>query len=252
MEFADKLIELRRKKGWSQETLADYLNVSRQAVSKWEAGRTLPDIPRLVSLADLFGVSLDELLRDKATAQPAEGPVAMGPLVAVNTLMRHEYKSKITVFGIPLVHICIRRFGAGPLSVAKGIIAVGDVAVGAVALGGVSMGLLSFGGISLGLLLALGGVAIGGVAFGGLALGYFALGGLALGVCSLGGAAFGLQAAVGGGAFAPVAMGGGGSGQYTFFDGAQLPDIDTFMQTAKQYAPAVPRFFLRLMHALGA
>lgn len=50
MTFADNLVRLRREKGFSQEQLADLMDVSRQAVSKWEAGQTMPDLPKLVAL----------------------------------------------------------------------------------------------------------------------------------------------------------------------------------------------------------
>ena len=61
MTFAQVLTRLRREKGLSQEQLADLMDISRQAVSKWEAGQSMPDLARLVALAELFGVSLDAL-----------------------------------------------------------------------------------------------------------------------------------------------------------------------------------------------
>lgn len=65
MEFNNKLYELRKQKGLSQEELAGRLNVSRQTVSKWEVGESAPDMDNLVSISELFGVSLDELVLDK-------------------------------------------------------------------------------------------------------------------------------------------------------------------------------------------
>lgn len=64
MKFEEKLMVLRKKAGMSQEDLADRLGVSRQAISRWELGSTLPDAPNLLKLSDLFGVSIDYLLRD--------------------------------------------------------------------------------------------------------------------------------------------------------------------------------------------
>lgn len=64
MIFADKLIDLRKKNGWSQEELAHKINVSRQSVSKWESAQSIPDIEKIVKLSDLFGVSTDYLLKD--------------------------------------------------------------------------------------------------------------------------------------------------------------------------------------------
>lgn len=65
MRFEEKIVELRKQKGLSQEELAEQLGVSRQAVSRWELGQTLPDIPNLLQLCELFGVSVDYLVRDE-------------------------------------------------------------------------------------------------------------------------------------------------------------------------------------------
>ena len=65
MRFEEKIVELRKQKGLSQEELAERLGVSRQAVSRWELGQTLPDIPNLLQLCELFGVSADYLVRDE-------------------------------------------------------------------------------------------------------------------------------------------------------------------------------------------
>ena len=64
MIFADKIIELRKKNGCSQEELAEKLGVSRQAVSKWEGAQSVPDIQRILEMSKLFGVSTDYLLKD--------------------------------------------------------------------------------------------------------------------------------------------------------------------------------------------
>ncbi len=62
IECANRLAELRRTRGLSQEDLAERLGVSRQAVSKWERAESSPDTDNLIALAQLYGVSLDELL----------------------------------------------------------------------------------------------------------------------------------------------------------------------------------------------
>lgn len=64
MIFADKLILLRKKAGWSQEELADQMNVTRQSVSKWEGTQSIPDLEKMLRLSELFGVSTDYLLKD--------------------------------------------------------------------------------------------------------------------------------------------------------------------------------------------
>lgn len=64
MILADKIIRLRKKNGWSQEDLAEKMNVSRQAVSKWESAQTIPDLEKILMLGELFGVTTDYLLKD--------------------------------------------------------------------------------------------------------------------------------------------------------------------------------------------
>ena len=64
MILGEKIARLRRKNGWSQEELADKMEVSRQAVSKWESGQTMPDLERILRLSSLFGVTIDYLLKD--------------------------------------------------------------------------------------------------------------------------------------------------------------------------------------------
>ena len=65
MILADKIIRLRKKNGWSQEELADKMNVSRQAVSKWESAQTIPDLEKILQLGALFSVTTDYLLKDE-------------------------------------------------------------------------------------------------------------------------------------------------------------------------------------------
>lgn len=63
MKFNEKLLELRKKKGLSQEELGRELNVSRQTISKWESGQSYPDFEKLVLLSDFFELTLDELMK---------------------------------------------------------------------------------------------------------------------------------------------------------------------------------------------
>ena len=65
MILAEKIITLRKKNGWSQEELAEKVNVSRQSVSKWEGAQAVPDLEKILKLADLFGVTTDYLLKDE-------------------------------------------------------------------------------------------------------------------------------------------------------------------------------------------
>lgn len=75
MEFNYKLYNLRKQKGLSQEELANRLNVSRQTVSKWEVGDSTPDMEKLIAISDLFEVSLDELVMDKAPEHVGENTI---------------------------------------------------------------------------------------------------------------------------------------------------------------------------------
>ena len=68
MILADKISDLRKQAGWSQEELAERLEVSRQSVSKWEMAQSVPDMNRIIMMAKLFGVSTDYLLLDDAEA----------------------------------------------------------------------------------------------------------------------------------------------------------------------------------------
>jgi hypothetical protein len=124
-----------------------------------------------------------------------------------------EYKSKATLFGLPLVHMRSGSIPGEPVRPAIGWIAFGDkayglllagggLAIGTIAGGGLAIGLVSVGGGSIGA-LALGGFALGGLALGGAAIGYVAIGGLAIGLLgAMGGLGIAKIFAIGGSAFA--------------------------------------------------
>ena len=243
MEFQQRLYELRKQSGLSQEGLADLLGVSRQEVQKWEAGTSRPDLDNLAALGRYFNVSLDYLV----TGQEAQVSPSQVTTTIVNnyyTPFHYEYKSKRTLFGLPLVHI---RLGHRGMGVAKGILAIGNVAVGVFTLGGFSFGLLSVGGLSFGLLFSLGGWAMGALAIGGLAVGLLAFGGAAVGLFAMGGGAFGVYAAgggalaseiaIGGSAHAPLAIGQTAEGALTFGRGADPAAVAAAIREAAHGAP---------------
>ena len=64
MKLGDKIMTLRRQQGWSQETLAEKLDVTRQSVSKWESAQSVPDLDKILAISELFGVTTDYLLKD--------------------------------------------------------------------------------------------------------------------------------------------------------------------------------------------
>lgn len=199
MTTGDKIAYERRKLNLTQEQLADMLQVTRQAVSRWEAGSAYPETEKIIKLADLFGCSADYLLRGAdeessgakcGEAQGAEGEErADGVHIHLNLgKLGYEYKSKRTLFGLPLVHINI-----GLRRKACGIIAVGLRAKGIISVGLLSLGVISFGVLALGF-LALGNFALGIAAFGAISVGLFSGGAVAFGIVAFGAVAVGLFA----------------------------------------------------------
>lgn len=228
--FSEKLITLRKAKGWSQEQLGEKIGVSRQTVSKWELGDTTPEMEKLIALGDLFGISLDELVGRKEAAsehteQTAAQEVSPETVKAVvKEAFHYEYRSRARIGPLPLVHI---NLGRGMYK-AKGVIAIGNVAFGLFAFGAFGIGLISFAAISLGL-IAIGAMTLGGLAIGAVAVGYFAVGGVAVGVYSIGGCAFAAEIALGGYAHAKAAIGDSPHGTVTALtaqDSMRLIDMD--------------------------
>ena len=64
MILADKIMRLRKQNGWSQEELAEKMGISRQSVSKWESGTSIPDLDKIIKMSGIFGVTTDYLLKD--------------------------------------------------------------------------------------------------------------------------------------------------------------------------------------------
>ncbi|MDY5612842.1 helix-turn-helix domain-containing protein [Dysosmobacter sp.] len=253
MEFSEKLMTLRKQAGLSQEQLADRLGVTRQSVSKWESGAVLPEIVKLISLSEMFGVSVDYLVKDymdepehttdqkpdtarierKLDALASDYHRSWGPY--------YHYTSKTRVFGLPLVSV---RFGRdrhpSRNSLAVGIIAIGNFSVGIISLGLISAGVFSIGMISLGL-MALGMVSVG----------YLAIGLSAVGVYAAGVAVNGLKIAVGVAASGETAVGRDAAGTNVLLlgDGLSRGTVETFLQT---HHPNLWRPLLRLFSSLGA
>ena len=205
MDFSEKLMTLRKQAGLSQEQLADRLGVTRQSVSKWESGAAFPELVKIISLSEMFGVSVDYLVKDylEEPEQIVEEGMDTARLEQkVDDLTRYvkgsfyAYDSQTRIFGLPLVSIrvgFVRRQQMRWENVARGVF---------VSLGLVSVGLLSFGCIALGLLtlgvIAMGLVSLGVVALGLLAFGVCAIGLYAGGVCAVGSKiAVGVAAAAG-------------------------------------------------------
>ncbi len=251
MEFSSRLYELRRKAGLSQEELADLVGVTRQAVQKWEAGTSRPDMDNLTALAAYFNVSLDYLVLGK------EGDALPPPVQVIHNHYNggYEFKSKATLFGLPLVHINV---GYG-LRAARGIVAIGNAAVGVVSVGGVALGVFSLGGVGIGLLFALAGFAVGAlslgafalgvISIGGIAAGYLTFGGISAGVYSAGGLAIGSRVAIGGlvyGGMLEIGDEVSGRGA-AFFTPLSPEDREAAVQTIYAVAPQWIAAFLELI-----
>ncbi|MCR5167075.1 MAG: helix-turn-helix domain-containing protein [Oscillospiraceae bacterium] len=96
MILADKIIELRKRAGWSQEELAEKLDVSRQSISKWESAQSVPDMNKIIKLSELFGVSTDYLLKDNLELEPAsqmEDPFGNEPYISTKSVSMEEASS---------------------------------------------------------------------------------------------------------------------------------------------------------------
>ena len=216
MKFNEKLQVLRKKKGMSQEALAEAFGVSRQAVSRWENGQVYPETEKLIAMSEFFDISLDALIKEQnlrdAVAKDVD-EIDIRQDFNARYRRNYEYKSSKTLWGRPLVHI---NTGTG-MKKAKGIIAIGNVANGIVSLGLVatgvislgllSFGLVSFGVLAIGVLFALGTISIGAIAFGAIALGFLSFGATAIGVYAQGALAIASRIAVGDHAYGYIAIG---------------------------------------------
>ena len=93
MILADKIVNLRKRAGWSQEELAEKMGVSRQSISKWEGAQSVPDMNRILKLSEVFCVSTDYLLRDDIE----EVPCIVNPLEEAEPLEDSKGETLIKV-----------------------------------------------------------------------------------------------------------------------------------------------------------
>lgn len=222
MKFNEKLQKLRKEKGMSQEGLAEVLGVSRQAISKWESGQSYPEMDNLITLSELFGVTIDSLIKDGDLQSDRQNSYSEPYWMNRGTF--YEYKSKKTVWGLPLVHVNIgmgKREAKGIIAVgntAKGIVAVGLAALGLVSVGLCNVGLISIGLVSVGLLLSTGALSVGTISIGAAAVGVFALGAVSVGMFTFGAVSVASHVAIGYHATGHIAVGKVVDGVRTFID----------------------------------
>ncbi|MBO4982029.1 MAG: helix-turn-helix transcriptional regulator [Lachnospiraceae bacterium] len=121
MILADKIIMLRKKNGWSQEELAEKLNVTRQSVSKWEGAQSVPDLDKILLLGQIFGVSTDYLLKDtieeeEYTEEPETGTLRRVSMEEANEFLSVKWETAKGVatgtFLCILSPICLLALGA--------------------------------------------------------------------------------------------------------------------------------------------
>lgn len=219
MTLGNKLSRLRKENNYTQEQLAEILGVSRQSISKWESDISYPETDKLIHLSNLFGCSLDYLLKendesndygkksdfDNSDSNYANSGSNYSDALdsGLNIVKKHlhERKSDKTFCGLPLWHIGRNAKGIIAIGLnAKGFLAIGMKATGVISIGMLSMGIISLGMLSISL-IALGMMSLGVLAVGCFALGIFSVGAISVGIIALGGVSVG-KFAVGG-----VAMG---------------------------------------------
>lgn len=104
MILAEKITKLRKQQGWSQEELAARLDVSRQAVSKWESMASMPDLDKILKMSALFDVSTDYLLKDDVLEEPACANTNTEPETILHPVSLYETNTFLT-----LSKVCGRR-----------------------------------------------------------------------------------------------------------------------------------------------
>lgn len=94
--LGDKIIALRKKEGWTQEEFANQLNVSRQSVSKWEGGQSIPDVEKIIQMSQIFGVTIDYLLKEEQSEVAEEVVADFGgkPLRSLSLEEANDYLDK--------------------------------------------------------------------------------------------------------------------------------------------------------------
>lgn len=92
MKLEEKIAYLRKQQGWSQEELAFRLDVSRQAVSKWEMGSALPEVDKILKMSEAFGCSTDYLLKDDGEQSESVQRKTVEEVAKVDIQVRVEHE----------------------------------------------------------------------------------------------------------------------------------------------------------------
>ena len=106
MTLGENIVRLRTQRNWSQGDLADALDISRQSVSKWETDASVPELEKLLKLSELFGVTLDELVRgEDAPKAEAAAPAAQAVPASFTPQTSSEQEKRHTIVGTILLGI---------------------------------------------------------------------------------------------------------------------------------------------------
>lgn len=242
MTTGEKIARLRREQNITQESLADYLGVSRQAVSKWEADLAFPETDKLIRLSDLFGCSTDYLLKNNVDEGRKKEPFS------------YEYQSKRKILGLPILHINwgSRRTARGIIAIgmkSQGIFSIGLLSVGVFSCGLLSLGLFSFGVLAVGIMIGAGAFGIGFLGFGAIAFGIVSFGAVSVGQFSFGAVAVGNYFATGAHATGHVAIGSEyASGDlYEFYGRIADCDIASVEERLNSIVPIFFRWIVRMI-----
>lgn len=226
MTIGERLTRERKKLGLTQEELGSKLDISRQAISKWESDLSLPDTANLIKLSTLFSCSVDYILLGKEESKETEAQPDDKPLFPLNKKIKEKHSEK-TLMGLPLWSIGVKSKGFFSLGfksegvfslgfASKGVFSLGCFSFGGVSIGMASLGALSLGSFSLGI-FSLGAISVALVAsLGAISIAPLSLGSLSIGEVSVGAFSRGRWFSYGDNAKALVAIGKSKvAGEYT-------------------------------------
>lgn len=278
MTLGEKLSRLRRNNNYTQEQLASMLDVSRQAISKWESNLAYPETKQLIRLGELYDCSMDYLLKDEIESEDElvfvrkehtdngaetyggknengngnesanDIPIDIG--IHYGRVRVRERKSEKTIFGMPLWHVGKNANGFIAVGMkAKGVIAIGLMAKGFFSCGLLSLGIFSVGLLSVGLfsmgtgsigLFSAGAVSLGVIATGAVSVGVLSAGAVAVGDFSAGAMAVGKYLAVGDRARGMIAVGDTEAAGSLFEKTGELTrqDLDTIKEILNTHVPS--------------
>jgi transcriptional regulator with XRE-family HTH domain len=255
MYTGEKIANERRKINYTQEQLADYMDVTRQTVSKWETDLAYPETDKIIKMARLFHCTTDYLLCDSVTDEGAARSQAdnshqINIHFGLSTF-EYEHKSKKTLLGLPLVDVCLslKKKAKGVIAIgirAEGIVSIGIIPIGIISFGVLPLGLFSIGAIALGLFFSCGAICFGAMAIGAIAIGLLSKGAVAIGLFSEGALAIGRFGAIGDHAYGMV------TSAKTYSGGTYFNEISPSMSMSSAAKNAlkevVPTFWSWLMN----